>query len=199
VALESGSADPLIPFRRFEEEEESDEAEDGGFEEEARLMADDGRACAKGYFAWFDRGRPFIKAGVDGPGEEDDEEKEGIIPGFGLISLDGYGPEFACSGLTADDDDDEAAAGSCCPLMAWKGLISSGALTPEYELAAPLFRIGVETGVPDIGCAYACIAEGRALGVDAAGPGSEVGGLACTPLRAFSACCKQAKQSRRIS
>jgi hypothetical protein len=42
--------------------------------------------------------------------------------------------------------------------MAWKGLISSGALTPEYALPAALFRIGVETGVPEecaMGCAYA--------------------------------------------
>jgi hypothetical protein len=123
------------------------------------LIADDGRACAKGCFAWFAKGRPLIRAGVDGPGEEDDDEKEGIIPGFGLISLEGYGPGFACSGLTADDDDEAAAAaGSCCPLMAWKGLISSGALIPEYELPAPLFMIGVETGVPeedDNGCACA--------------------------------------------
>jgi hypothetical protein len=38
----------LIPFRRFEEDEEPEEAEDGGLEEEVRLMADDGRRVLVG-------------------------------------------------------------------------------------------------------------------------------------------------------
>lgn len=67
-----------------------EDAEDGGLEEDARLMPDDGRACVKGCFAWVGKGRPFMSAGVDGPGDdEDDDEKEGTIPSFGLISLEG--------------------------------------------------------------------------------------------------------------